>query len=116
MLPPNPAVNATAVVGIPTQVIVQKAKPVFGDTITAASNNTAARIPLTAVGAAQVFKSSSSTTKSSKNDASQVPGHGCSMAALLDHEGPQASRLLEQVPGWFEEWEQVLSRFRLDSD
>jgi FAD:protein FMN transferase len=41
---------------------------------------------------------------------------GCSMAALLDHEGPQAAKLLEQVPGWFEEWEQVLSRFRPDSD
>jgi thiamine biosynthesis lipoprotein len=41
---------------------------------------------------------------------------GCSMAALLDHEGPQALKLLEQVPGWFEEWEQVLSRFRPDSD
>jgi FAD:protein FMN transferase len=40
---------------------------------------------------------------------------GCSMAVLLDHEGPQASKLLEQVPGWFEEWEQVLSRFRPDS-
>jgi thiamine biosynthesis lipoprotein len=41
---------------------------------------------------------------------------GCSMAALLDNEGPQAAKLLEQVPGWFEEWEQVLSRFRPDSD
>jgi FAD:protein FMN transferase len=41
---------------------------------------------------------------------------GCSMAALLDHEGPQATKLLEQVPGWFEEWEQVLSRFRPESD
>jgi thiamine biosynthesis lipoprotein len=40
---------------------------------------------------------------------------GCSMAALLDHDGPQASKLLEQVPGWFEEWEQALSRFRADS-
>ena len=41
---------------------------------------------------------------------------GCSMTALLDHEGPQASKLLEQVPDWFEEWEQVFSRFRSDSD
>ena len=40
---------------------------------------------------------------------------GCSMVALLDHEGPQASKMLEKVPGWFEEWEQVLSRFRPDS-
>jgi len=38
------------------------------------------------------------------------------MAALLDHEGPKASKLLEKVPGWFEEWEQALSRFRPDSD
>jgi thiamine biosynthesis lipoprotein len=41
---------------------------------------------------------------------------GCSMTALLDHEGPRASKLLEKVPGWFEEWEQELSRFRPDSD
>jgi FAD:protein FMN transferase len=41
---------------------------------------------------------------------------GTRVAALLDREGPQASKLLEQVPGWFEEWEQALSRFRADSD
>jgi thiamine biosynthesis lipoprotein len=41
---------------------------------------------------------------------------GCAMAVLLDQEGPKASRILEQVPGWFEEWEQALSRFRPDSD
>jgi len=41
---------------------------------------------------------------------------GCAMMAFLDHEGPKASKLLEQVPGWFEEWEQVLSRFRPESD
>jgi len=40
---------------------------------------------------------------------------GCSMTALLDREGPQAFKLLEQVPGWFEEWEQLFSRFRPDS-
>lgn len=40
---------------------------------------------------------------------------GCEMAALIDNESAQAGRLLEQVPGWFEEWEQSLSRFRPDS-
>ena len=41
---------------------------------------------------------------------------GCSMEALVDHEGSHALKLLEQVPAWFEEWEQVFSRFRPDSD
>lgn len=36
------------------------------------------------------------------------------MLAVLDDERP--SRLLPHVPGWFEEWEQVLSRFRIDSE
>ncbi len=41
---------------------------------------------------------------------------GCQMAALLDSENIQAIRAIEQVPGWFEEWEQALSRFRPDSE
>ena len=73
---PAPAVdNAAAqpqpstqlrVVGIPTPAIVQKAKPVFGDTITAASNNTDSSNSANSSGGSKSSKSSSSTTKSSK--------------------------------------------------
>jgi len=58
---PQPSIQLR-VVGIPTQVIVQKAKPVFGDTITAASNNTDSSNS----SSSNSSKSSSSTTKSSK--------------------------------------------------
>jgi len=72
-----PVVNNTAtqpqtatqlrVVGIPTQVIVQKAKPVFGDTVSAASNNTdSSNSANSSGGSSKSSKSSSSTTKSSK--------------------------------------------------
>lgn len=39
---------------------------------------------------------------------------GCEMLAVLDDDS--ASQLLPRVPEWFEEWEQVLSRFRIDSE
>jgi thiamine biosynthesis lipoprotein len=39
---------------------------------------------------------------------------GGEMLAALDDES--ASRQLPRVPEWFEEWEQVLSRFRMDSE
>lgn len=39
---------------------------------------------------------------------------GCEMLAIADCEA--APETLPQVPGWFEEWEQVLSRFRYDSE
>jgi thiamine biosynthesis lipoprotein len=39
---------------------------------------------------------------------------GCEMLALVDSE--YAPTLLAKVPEWFEEWEQVLSRFRYDSE
>jgi len=39
---------------------------------------------------------------------------GCEMLAAIDCE--TESHLLKQVPLWFEEWEQVLSRFRIDSE
>jgi thiamine biosynthesis lipoprotein len=39
---------------------------------------------------------------------------GCEMLAVVDSENEPAS--LECVPGWFEEWEQALSRFRYDSE
>lgn len=41
---------------------------------------------------------------------------GCRMIAILDSPAPEAEQLLEQVPGWFEEWEQCLSRFRPSSE
>jgi thiamine biosynthesis lipoprotein len=40
---------------------------------------------------------------------------GCQMLAVLDG-ADTAMHVLNQVPGWFEEWEQELSRFRPDSD
>lgn len=39
---------------------------------------------------------------------------GCEMLAAVDSEHP--SSLLSKVPEWFEEWEQVLSRFRYNSE
>jgi len=39
---------------------------------------------------------------------------GCDMLAVIDSKAKPA--LLDQVPNWFDEWEQVLSRFRIDSE
>src|SRR5512138_1781508 len=39
---------------------------------------------------------------------------GCEMLAVVD--GESTPSLLAKVPEWFEEWEQVLSRFRYDSE
>jgi thiamine biosynthesis lipoprotein len=39
---------------------------------------------------------------------------GCEMLAAVD--GEFAPALLAKVPEWFEEWEQILSRFRYDSE
>ncbi|HBX69450.1 MAG TPA: FAD:protein FMN transferase, partial [Chloroflexi bacterium] len=41
---------------------------------------------------------------------------GCQMMAALDSPLPAAQTLLNQVPGWFETWEQHLSRFRPESE
>lgn len=41
---------------------------------------------------------------------------GCRMLAMLESDHPDASDLLARVPAWFEEWEQVLSRFRPESE
>ena len=41
---------------------------------------------------------------------------GCQMLALIDAEDGQAAGMLAQVPQWFEQWEQRLSRFRADSE
>jgi FAD:protein FMN transferase len=39
---------------------------------------------------------------------------GCEMMVVL--ENPEPIRELERVPGWFEHWENLFSRFRLDSE
>jgi thiamine biosynthesis lipoprotein len=41
---------------------------------------------------------------------------GCQMLAALEHESESAPGILDQVPEWFETWEQSLSRFRYDSE
>ena len=41
---------------------------------------------------------------------------GCHMLAMLESPSPDAPELLQQVPAWFEEWEQSLSRFRAESE
>jgi thiamine biosynthesis lipoprotein len=41
---------------------------------------------------------------------------GCAMLAALDAESVHESSILSQVPVWFEDWEQILSRFRSDSE
>jgi len=40
---------------------------------------------------------------------------GCQMLAVIDRDDAPAAMRLAAVPGWFEEWEQQLSRFRADS-
>jgi thiamine biosynthesis lipoprotein len=41
---------------------------------------------------------------------------GCHMLAVIDRDDQQAAAQLEAAPGWFEAWEQQLSRFRADSN
>lgn len=41
---------------------------------------------------------------------------GCQMMAAIDSDSSAAADLLAQVPGWFADWEQRLSRFREDSE
>jgi thiamine biosynthesis lipoprotein len=41
---------------------------------------------------------------------------GCQMLAILEQDSETTPGILAQVPDWFEEWEQVLSRFRHDSE
>ena len=41
---------------------------------------------------------------------------GCQMLTLLEQDSENAPSILNQVPKWFEEWEQSLSRFRYDSE
>lgn len=41
---------------------------------------------------------------------------GSRILAVLDGVSSEAENYLEQVPGWFEAWEQILSRFRKDSE
>ena len=41
---------------------------------------------------------------------------GCEMLALLEQETDSMPLILDDVPVWFEDWEQSLSRFRLNSE
>ena len=41
---------------------------------------------------------------------------GSHMLAAVESDDPNISRLLDEVPGWFAEWEQALSRFKVDSE
>lgn len=41
---------------------------------------------------------------------------GCQMLALVEQRSERAAGALDQVPIWFEAWEQTLSRFRYDSE
>ncbi len=41
---------------------------------------------------------------------------GCQMLAVVERESAEVPEILEQVPAWFEFWEQSLSRFRHDSE
>ena len=41
---------------------------------------------------------------------------GCQMSAFLDVPSAQAAEALSDIPAWFEDWEQILSRFRTDSE
>ena len=41
---------------------------------------------------------------------------GCRMLAAVESPSPQAELALHRLPAWFEGWEQVLSRFRPDSE
>jgi len=41
---------------------------------------------------------------------------GCEMLAILEQDVDTSPAILEQIPDWFETWEQVLSRFRIDSE
>ena len=41
---------------------------------------------------------------------------GTQMMVAVDDDAPEVGRQLEQVSAWFEEWEQILSRFREDSE
>lgn len=41
---------------------------------------------------------------------------GCQMLVATENESPQAEQRLNEVPSWFADWEQTLSRFRADSE
>lgn len=41
---------------------------------------------------------------------------GCAMSVVIDQDDPYVDSPLQSVPQWFEDWEQSLSRFRVDSE
>ena len=42
--------------------------------------------------------------------------YGCEMLTIVEQDTEKEPEILAQVPTWFEEWEQSLSRFRYDSE
>jgi thiamine biosynthesis lipoprotein len=46
----------------------------------------------------------------------QFRAMGCHVTAIVDDPSSRTKQALMQVPGWFEDWEQSLSRFRKDSE
>ncbi len=46
----------------------------------------------------------------------QFKAMGCHMMAAINNPSIKAYQKLQQVPGWFNEWEQTFSRFREDSE
>lgn len=46
----------------------------------------------------------------------EIRAMGSQMSAFLDSQSETAMRKLELLPGWFEDWERCLSRFREDSE
>jgi thiamine biosynthesis lipoprotein len=41
---------------------------------------------------------------------------GSNLLVVLESEADSRPAILDEVPGWFEDWEQTLSRFRIDSE
>ncbi|MBI3151864.1 MAG: FAD:protein FMN transferase [Chloroflexi bacterium] len=41
---------------------------------------------------------------------------GCEMLAILEQDSESMPPILNEIPAWFEEWEESLSRFRLNSE
>lgn len=41
---------------------------------------------------------------------------GCQILAVLDNDSAEAAQEFAHLPSWFEQWEQCLSRFRVDSE
>jgi thiamine biosynthesis lipoprotein len=50
------------------------------------------------------------------NQRTEFKAMGCRMIAIVDNPSDVRPKELDRVPAWFEEWEQCLSRFRVNSE